>query len=327
METTPAITIESRLRGALWGQLVGDAAALGTHWVYNLEDLKAAHPEGIHGFETPPKGHYHANKKPGAQTHYGDGALVALESLAATGRLDVTDFGRRWEEAFAPDRYTGYRDHATRGTFENLATFREKHPDATPAYQQGADDDQLISASAVAPVVVAHRDDPEVLDAVARFTRVRQHNDRAVAYLRAEARILLELLAGRDVHSALHRVEEWLAKEGDLGLEVRRKIGDAFARLGKTVTAATEELGQSCPLICSFPSSVHALLKAGDRFDEAIRNVLAAGGDNAGRAAIVGMWLGAHLGVDAIPEAWRNRLEARERIETAVETLVTGSAA
>ena len=35
------ITIEDRLRGAVWGQFVGDAAALGTHWIYDLEELRS----------------------------------------------------------------------------------------------------------------------------------------------------------------------------------------------------------------------------------------------------------------------------------------------
>src|ERR1700732_5086579 len=76
------ITTENRLRGAVWGQFVGDAAALGTHWIYDLSELSARFPSGIFGFEAPAAGDYHESKKPGDQTHYGDGALVLLESIA-----------------------------------------------------------------------------------------------------------------------------------------------------------------------------------------------------------------------------------------------------
>ena len=77
-ETYYEPTLEDRLRGAIWGQLVGDAFCLGSHWIYNLTELENAFPGGVHGFETPREGHYHFGKQPGDQTLYGDGALVML---------------------------------------------------------------------------------------------------------------------------------------------------------------------------------------------------------------------------------------------------------
>ena len=52
------------MRGAIWGQLVGDAYCLGTHWIYDLDELKQAYPGGVHGFEAPAADHYHAGKAP-----------------------------------------------------------------------------------------------------------------------------------------------------------------------------------------------------------------------------------------------------------------------
>ena len=113
------ISVEDRLRGTVWGQFVGDAAALGTHWIYNLSDLQRLYPSGVNGFEEPKEGHYHFGKRPGDQTHYGDGALVLLESLAKEGGFDPKAFGRRFVESFQPGLYSGYIDKATRGTLEN----------------------------------------------------------------------------------------------------------------------------------------------------------------------------------------------------------------
>src|SRR3954452_11229962 len=102
-------TLAERMRGAIWGQLVGDAFCLGSHWIYNLTELETAFPGGVHGFEAPREGHYHFGKKPGEQTHYGDAALVMLESVAELGHFDPVDFLRRFEVRFGPS-YTGYRD-------------------------------------------------------------------------------------------------------------------------------------------------------------------------------------------------------------------------
>ena len=44
------ISNEDRFRGAVWGQFVGDAAALGTHWIYDLAELQQLYPGSVHGF-------------------------------------------------------------------------------------------------------------------------------------------------------------------------------------------------------------------------------------------------------------------------------------
>jgi len=39
-----------RLSAMIWGQFVGDALCLGTHWIHNLEDLRSQYPD-LQGFE------------------------------------------------------------------------------------------------------------------------------------------------------------------------------------------------------------------------------------------------------------------------------------
>jgi hypothetical protein len=83
---TGSIDRSQRARGAILAQLVGDALCLGSHWYYNLADRRRIYPEGIHGFEAPIAGHYHAGRAPGEPTHYGDAALERL-ALRGPGRL------------------------------------------------------------------------------------------------------------------------------------------------------------------------------------------------------------------------------------------------
>ena len=82
--------LADRIRGALWGTFVGDALCLGSHWIYNLGEMAQRFgPAGPQGFDEPAEGHYHYPKRSGELTHYGEGALVLLESMAAHGRLDL----------------------------------------------------------------------------------------------------------------------------------------------------------------------------------------------------------------------------------------------
>src|SRR4051794_28410688 len=150
-------TLGERMRGAIWGQFVGDAFCLGSHWIYNLAELESAFPGGVQGFEEPREGHYHAGKKPGEQTHYGDAALVMLESVAESGHFDPADFLRRFEAKFGSEEYRGYCDKATRGTLDHLRVWREEHPaSAEIDAQNGGGDDQLATASRPAGGVGGH---------------------------------------------------------------------------------------------------------------------------------------------------------------------------
>lgn len=316
-------SLEDRFRGAVWGQFIGDAACLGSHWIYNLAELQRTFPEGIKGFEAPAEGHYHRGKVPGDQTHYGDAALLLLESVAGLTRFDPVDFGSRFVERLSSPEYTGYVDSASRGTLEAYQAYREEHPGRRFAFQNGADDDQLATASRLVPVVLAHFCDARLFDIVAAATRVCQNNPRAIAYMRCHALILRELFSGRDIHSALHRVEKIVDEWPGFGKEILRKIRGAFQLKHLRVTDATLQFGQSCPLICSFPASVHAVVKYPDRFSRAVLATAEAGGDSAGRASMIGAWIGAYLGQQGIPLAWRRRLNAGSRIEKCLNRLLT----
>lgn len=218
-----------RVQGMIWGQFLGDAMCLGTHWIYNLEDLKTFYPD-LKGFEQPRAGHYHAGKKPGELTHYGEAALVLLESVAENGGLDIADYGQRFFSHFASPDYLGYLDSATRGTIENAKLDADGLPPESFNYQAGADDDQLATATSLAPVVARYWNSPDLAQQVERVTRVRQNHPRSVAYMQVYAQILAELLAGTDLHSAIHRVQESAGKSPEFGDELARRFKDVRAQ-------------------------------------------------------------------------------------------------
>jgi ADP-ribosyl-[dinitrogen reductase] hydrolase len=324
VDSVQDVTLEDRLRGAIWGQFIGDAAALGTHWIYDLAEFEKLYPDGVKGFEAPQPGHYHYGKEPGDQTHYGDGALVLLESIAKEGKFDSKVFGLSFVEHFRPGAYAGYIDKATRGTLENYRKFVENHPGQSFDFQQGTDDDQLAGGSRLTSLAARYWNDRNLPEWVEMATRVCQNNSTAIAYMKFNALLLAELFRGRDVHTALHRVEEQIVSvEPQLGQGIRRKSREALEETLNEVTEATLHFGQSCPLIHSFPSSIHALLKHTDDFETAIIATLRAGGDNAGRAAMLGGWLGARRGFGGIPKAWRTRLTHATRISAAIEKVVS----
>ncbi|HCY57804.1 MAG TPA: ADP-ribosylglycohydrolase family protein [Opitutae bacterium] len=319
--------LQNRLKGMVLGQFIGDAVSLGVHWIYNTKDIESAYPDGLLGFEVPAEGHYHAGKQSGDPTHYGYAAWVLLESLTEETFFEAATFGKAFVEKMDPSKgYSGYFDSATRGTLENYKNHLEISIEPYP-FQEGSDDDQLATISVLAVLIAFYvarnhglpEDPADLLEQVEKLTRVRQNNDRAVAYCQAHTRLLLELLAGRDIHSAFHHVEEQLDTEAKLDREVRRKLREAFQLKHKNTIEATDLLGQSCPLICSFPSAVQATAKHNEDFQTAILETARAGGDNAGRSAMIGSWIGARLGVEKLPEDWIQKLNGAPKIFSILE--------
>lgn len=318
------LSLEERVRGALWGGLCGDAFCLGSHWIYSLYEISQTFPEGIAGFETPAPGHYHHGKRSGDFTHYGDAALVMLTSVAGLGHFEAADFGARLLKLMIEEKYSGYRDHATQGMIHNYQTHLENNPGVPFDYQQGADDDQPATVTHLAPVVAAHLDDDDLLDILATATRVCQNNARAIAFTQAAGLILRSLLRGSTPESAVAEARKIMVPRDTSWSEVNKRMKVACAARMLDATEATMLFGQSCPLYSSFTAALHTTLIYSNDFTRAIRATASAGGDSAGRAAMVGSWLGAYLGVGGIPEAWRKRLSAHDRIEADVERIVSG---
>jgi ADP-ribosylglycohydrolase len=325
IEHTNNLTREDRLRGAVWGQFVGDAATLGAHWIYNLDELNARFPEGLNGFEPPFEGHYHYGKQPGDQTHYGDAALLLLESVAEHGRFDPKKFGAAFVHDFRAGVYTGYIDIPTGGTIEIFDRFVAKHPADAFDFQQGADDDQPAAVTRLAAIAIRHAEDPDYLSVVESLTRVCQNNERAVAYAKFHALLLRDLLRGHSIPIAVRQAEDAIASiHPSAGAEIRKKSREAETEMAEDVVAATVSFGQQCPLAHSFPSALHAFLKHPDDFETAILETIRAGGDSAGRAGMLGSWLGAYLGFRSVPGEWCNRLTNADRISSALDKILVG---
>ncbi|MGF1476807.1 MAG: ADP-ribosylglycohydrolase family protein [Geminicoccaceae bacterium] len=325
-QPSTAPTLPDRLAGMMWAPLVSDAYCLGSHWIYGAEDFSKAFPEGAKGFDAPAPGHYHEAKSPGDMTHYGDAGLVLLESVAAAGELDPRHYGERFAALMEDDAYNGYRDHATKDTLANARRFKEAHPDRPFDWQQGADDDQNVTTSRLAPVVARHAHGPDLIDRVERAVRVCQNNDRAVAYACLHALMLQDVLAGVTLREALATQHDRLDRRTAFGAELAGSIDQVLASLGEATGPVAERFGLSCPLVKALPAALHIALTHEQDLPAAIHASAEARGDNASRNGLIGAWLGAMHGLDAVPEAWRKRMNAGERIAKAVDAVIQARA-
>lgn len=277
--------MNDRARSAILGALVGDAAAMGLHWIYDMDEVRRR-GGGAPEFQVP--GQYHARRHPGDFTHYGDHAMVVLESLAERGKLDLGDYRRRMLARFGDCGYDGYLDKATKWLV---------------ATRSGADDNQAGCFAKLAPILAVHMDDPELDARLEAAIRVTHDNDWAVKCGLAAAAAIRAAILGANPHGAVAAAVE----RGGEGGRLARLALEA----GPDHLAFARKAGQACPVSQSLPVALHAAL-CGPDYAAAVRATILAGGDSAGRLLVAGAIRGA---TDGVPEAWLARLRDRVRIE------------
>lgn len=293
-----------RKRGAIWGQLIGDAMALGTHWIYSAGKMRDEYPE-VKGFETPKPSHYHEGKPVGSSTHLGEGCRLMLQSMVACKKFDAADFSKRFRDFFGSPSYKGYIDRPTRATLDNMDR------NVTPP---GADDDQTPTADRLAPLIAFYLDNPELEKKVVEATEIVQNNPKTIAYMKCNARILSHLMQGRPLRETFEK-------------ETSDPVAGNGIRAALDFQGSEEEakrkFGLACYLNEAFPLSVYFALSHGGSFEKALLANTRAGGDNAGRGGMLGAWLGAYQGMSAIPKNWIHLIIDKDKIISLIDELIS----
>jgi len=201
MSSSPARL--SRGARAIVGAAVADAASLGTHWLYDRAavDAAAGGSLGRGGEFSSPVARWHAARRAGQLTMYGEGLLVMSRSLAAKGgRLDVADFNERWMASFGPcGSFSGYADGVTKATVLSALTIAAECSKLTyppAAVLDGAARGRLwAGAKAAAEALAAGAELDARAAAVATDAGLPEHADWAVAAARAWDRMMRSSIA------------------------------------------------------------------------------------------------------------------------------------
>jgi len=285
---------------ALLGAFVGDATALGAHWIYERAEIakKFSDAAGLHAPATT----YHPGKKAGDFTHLGDQMWILLMSMQAKdNRFEPADFMRRWTAFWKTPGNPSYPDKATRQTLAAI------DGGASPL-DAGTDSEELAGPArgmvALALGIGQNLTLDELVGMSKTQTRLTHRSALADDTALFLARLMFSLGRGRELSAAL---DESLAGTGARTQALAKKA-TATEVSSLSTGDAIEALGQSCSLSAALPATVLLLHRHGHSFAEAIRENVNAGGDSAARGIVIGGVLGLVHGTDAIPAAWRTGL-------------------
>ena len=296
--------MNEKAKAMVLASFAADSLALGAHWIYDTAVITNDFGR-VEDLLQPKADSYHGTKNLGEFTHYGDQALVLLESIAESKGFDLNNFARSWQTLFS--NYHGYYDHATKNTLSNFDAGKGPR-------ESGSSSMDLAGGARIASLVYCYHDDLDKLITVAKEQTAMTHNNQnVIAGTEFLAATTWHVLHGTPPINAMKK----LLPDSPL----QENILNGLESSAMETKQAIKSFGQGCNVNDALPSVVHLIAKYQDNLKEALIENVMAGGDSAARGMLTGMVLGAHLGPGAIPGNWLERLTNRRKIDELLQKI------
>ena len=289
-----------KLKGLIWGSLLGDAYSLGGQGV-SRKELKE-HNLNLNGLNNP-LSDAHPTKKAGDFTHYGDQTIWLLEYMKKSHVYDPFVYGKLWQENMI--NYNGHKDQASKGSLLNMKSGRS-------FLASGSTVSELSVVGRHAPILFILKGMDEMLESVKFHTYLTHMNKEALDASKYIAEVTLAMIYNLDVENTLQERAKFYGKE------VEEEVAKAFALKEKSSIEAIEALGADSQVIGALASTVHLILTHHQDFNELLKVNLLAGGDSAARAMVAGMVVGARYGFEAIKPSWIEELNEYEALNNLI---------
>ena len=293
--------MKQKVKDAVMASFIADALSLGVHWVYDAAAIKDRYGR-LETMVAPELAPYHSAKEKGRFTHYGDQALVLLESVVAAKGFDLNHFSTAWQALFKD--YTGYVDGATQETLKNIEADASVNP-------SGSVSTDLGGAARIAPLALFYHTDAEAFERSASAQTAMTHNQKIVIDIaRYFAWVAYRVFDGDNPVPALEASVDNIPDAP----RVQQMVTAGIESRDQDTGGAIGRFGQMCAAENALPSVIHLIAKYEDNLKDALVENIMAGGDSSARGMLAGFIIGAYQGLDRIPGSWLDDLQAGERI-------------
>lgn len=262
---------------ALNGCLVGDAASMGLHWIYDQEQISRIAATGDVLFRAPDENHYrnqtsyfaHGAKRVGELSNYGEQLRVVGEVALSTAGYTSSAHRQAFMRSLGPcGSYEGYADRPTRALIARMLVEADDLKDPS-----GMDDDQNPVLAVVPGLFAAGAGESDIRLAAS----VISTHPAAVESALILWTCLERIEQGSDLESVLHAAADMAT-----GI-MREKLHEALDWPRYAPLDIAMHFGMACHLIQSMPIVWHLLLHA-TGFEQCVRDNVLCGGDTCGRS-------------------------------------------
>lgn len=340
----PDNSLQDRVTGALMGAFIGDALALGPHWYYDLNELRADYGTWISDYTDPKPGRYHSGMKAGQSSQAGLLLALTLRSLVKQSGYEEADFCRRMDKDFFPlidgtpmNGPGGYTSQSIRDAW------RLRIVEGLPWGQIGGNADTTEAAERTLAIAIRYALQPASLaTGVTSNTLLTQTDGTVVAMTVAFGAVLGMLVEGHKLDTKLSGKLMARVKSGQLpfhlvtsghlqapkaGQPETPQLGrfpspDALLTPSNVAAAAIDPdikidpawkvsllYGMPCAVYHQFPAAYYLAARFADNFELAVLHAVNGGGQNQARAILTGALVGAQTGLSGIPERFLNGLD------------------
>ncbi len=277
---------EKKIKDLVLSSLVADSYCLGTHWIYdenqlinndiNWEELNA------------PMAIWHKGKSAGDFTHYGDQNYWLYEFLKDKNCFDEKEFLDFWFEKMKT--YTGYIDGASRNTILNIEN---------GVVPSGANSHDLSIVGRVVPLLKVSKTKEEFLQNVGKFVKLTHNSKEALQSADFFANLLLLVLENNEIEKSILELKNSYDSFFQEMIEkgINSKNSDTFETI--------RTFGPACDINSGFSGVIHLLCKYDNLKDMLVANSKA-GGDTSARAMIASVIFLANKQISEIPKNWLN---------------------
>lgn len=275
-----------KLEKMLLGAFVGDAFALGPHWIYDIEKIRKSFGN-IDKIVSPLEDSYHKGKIKGDFTHYGDQMLILMNYLSKSKEYVQQDYRNYWLEKM--EGFKGYMDHASKNSIVNLKDLD---------IEIGSDSNELAGIAGMPLLLFVNKDNKEILKKrILKNTSLTHGNKKFLEIVETLFELTYGVLDGKTIIQSLDSAFEIATPR------IKKIITKARESLNKSPEEAALDFGQSCHSGEAFPLTIYLLLKYENSFRDALINNVMIGGDSAARGIVLGMIMGATEDSE-IPNEW-----------------------
>jgi len=255
--------MNTNTQNLILASLSADAYLLGSHWIYDEEQLKnlAINWQGLNDAQAM----WHKDKKAGDFTHYGDQTLFLLEYISKNKSFEKEDFYTFWSEKMS--NYDGYIDGATRNALETI---------------DSANSDLSICGR-YAPLLLISQNKEEFLKNVALLTKITHNSELAMSASQFFAELLWDARESQDITGSIENLKHNYPT-------LLQWINDGIASKDDDTFTSIREFGPACGIDGGFAGVIH-LLSLDDDFTNLMIKNAKAGGDSSARGMVVAMIL------------------------------------
>ena len=277
---------EEKIKDLVLSSLVVDSYCLGTHWIYDEEQLINNSIDW--NVLNAPMAIWHKGKTAGDFTHYGDQTLWLYEFLKDKNCFDEKEYLNFWFDKMK--NYTGYIDGASRNTILNIEN------NLSPS---GANSHDLSVVGRIVPLLKVSKTKEEFIQNVEKFVKLTHNSDKALQSADFFANLLILVLEKNDIEESINELKNSYDKFFQDMIEkgLNSKKSNTFDTIRK--------FGPACDIDGGFSGVIHLLCKYDNLKDMLVSNAKA-GGDSSARAMIASAIMLTNKHIDEIPNNWLN---------------------